>query len=61
MIKKNLIAQLTAPVRWTQTVKNMIADGCTSFTEVGPGQVLQGLVKKVDRTMETAGINTYQG
>jgi [acyl-carrier-protein] S-malonyltransferase len=59
-IKKNLIAQLTAPVRWTQTVKNMISDGCTSFTEVGPGQVLQGLVKKVDRTVETFGINTYQ-
>jgi [acyl-carrier-protein] S-malonyltransferase len=61
MIKKNLMAQLTAPVRWTQTVKNMIADGCTSFTEIGPGQVLQGLVKKVDRAMETSGINTYQG
>lgn len=61
VIKKNLIAQLTAPVRWTQTVKNMIADGCTSFTEIGPGQVLQGLVKKVDRTMQTAGINTFQG
>jgi [acyl-carrier-protein] S-malonyltransferase len=61
VIKVNLIAQLTAPVRWTQTVKNMIADGCTSFTEVGPGQVLQGLVKKVDRAMVTAGINTYQG
>ncbi len=61
MIKLNLIAQLTAPVRWTQTVRNMIADGCTSFTEVGPGQVLQGLVKKVDRSVTTAGINTYQG
>jgi len=61
VIKANLIAQLTAPVRWTQTVKNMIADGCTSFTEVGPGQVLQGLVKKVDRAMTTAGINTFQG
>lgn len=61
VIKENLIAQLTAPVKWTQTVKNMIADGCTSFTEVGPGQVLQGLVKKVDRAMTTAGINTYQG
>ncbi|MEI6138578.1 MAG: ACP S-malonyltransferase [Mariniphaga sp.] len=61
LIKSNLIAQLTAPVRWTQTVKNMIADGCTSFTEVGPGSVLQGLVKKVDRTMATVGINTYQG
>ena len=61
VIKENLIAQLTAPVRWTQTVKNMIADGCTSFTEVGPGQVLQGLVKKVDRSMTTSGINTFQG
>ena len=60
-IKANLISQLTAPVRWTQTVKNMIADGCTSFTEVGPGSVLQGLVKKVDRGMVTAGISTYQG
>ena len=59
-IRKNLIAQLTAPVRWTQTVKNMIADGSTSFTEVGPGQVLQGMVKKIDRAMATNGINTYQ-
>jgi [acyl-carrier-protein] S-malonyltransferase len=50
-IKQNLISQLTAPVRWTQTVKNMIADGASSFTEVGPGKVLQGLVKKVDRKM----------
>ena len=57
VIRENLIAQLTGPVRWAQTVKNMIADGCTSFTEVGPGQVLQGLVKKIDRTIETAGIN----
>jgi len=48
-IKKNLIAQLTAPVKWTQTVQNMIADGATSFTESGPGTVLQGLIKKVDR------------
>jgi [acyl-carrier-protein] S-malonyltransferase len=54
MIKKNLVAQLTAPVRWTQTVKNMLADGAASFTEVGPGKVLQGLVKKVDRHVETA-------
>ena len=61
IIKENLIAQLTAPVRWTQTVKNMIADGCTSFTEVGPGQVLQGMVKKIDRTVTTSGINTFQG
>ena len=48
-IKTNLIAQLTAPVRWTQIVQNMIADGATSFTELGPGTVLQGLIKKVDR------------
>ena len=52
-IKENLIAQLTSPVRWTQTVKNMIADGADIFIEVGPGNVLQGLVKKVDRQMET--------
>lgn len=50
-IKENLIAQLTSPVRWTQIVKNMIADGATSFTEVGPGNVLQGLIKKVDRAI----------
>ena len=54
IIKENLVAQLTAPVRWTQTVINMIADGATSFTEVGPGKVLQGLVKKVDRAIPTA-------
>lgn len=48
-IKTNLIAQLTAPVRWTQIVQNMIADGATSFTELGPGTVLQGLIKKVNR------------
>jgi len=53
-IKKNLIAQLIAPVRWTQTVQQMIADGATSFTEVGPGKVLQGLVKKVNPAMEAA-------
>jgi [acyl-carrier-protein] S-malonyltransferase len=46
-IKQNLMKQLTAPVRWTQTVQNMVADGATSFTEVGPGNVLQGLVKKI--------------
>jgi len=49
MIKHNLIAQLTGPVRWTQTVIHMLEGGATSFTEVGPGNVLQGLVKKVDR------------
>ncbi|GAF02580.1 malonyl CoA-acyl carrier protein transacylase [Saccharicrinis fermentans DSM 9555 = JCM 21142] len=57
-IKENLVAQLTAPVKWTQTVQNMIADGATSFTEVGPGKVLQGLVKKVDRKMEVAGVSS---
>ncbi len=54
-IKENLIAQLTAPVKWTQSVKQMITDGATSFTEVGPGKVLQGLVKKIDRSAETFG------
>jgi len=52
-IKKNLVAQLTAPVRWTQTMQQMIADGCSSVTEVGPGRVLQGLFKKVDRAFPT--------
>ncbi len=50
-IKKNLVAQLTAPVKWTQTVKNMLTDGATNFIELGPGSVLQGLVKKVDRNV----------
>ena len=53
-IQTNLVAQLTAPVKWTQTAKNMIADGAESFTEVGPGKVLQGLVKKVERKMAVA-------
>ncbi|MCD6017063.1 MAG: fabD [Bacteroidetes bacterium] len=52
-IKKNLILQLTAPVKWTQTVAQMIEDGATHFTEVGPGKVLQGLIKKVNQSMET--------
>ncbi len=52
-IKKNLIFQLTAPVKWTQSIQNMIKDGATTFIEVGPGNVLQGLVKKIDRTIET--------
>ena len=52
-IKANLIAQLTAPVKWTQSVQKLIADGAKSFTEVGPGKVLQGLVKKIDRSAET--------
>lgn len=54
-IKANLVAQLTAPVRWTQTVKNMIADGATEFVELGPGKVLQGLVMKIDRAMQVSG------
>lgn len=53
-IKANLIAQLTAPVRWTQTVQNMTADGATNFIEVGPGKVLQGLVKKISPQAEAA-------
>ena len=53
-IKKNLIIQLTAPVRWTQSVQQMIADGATLFTEVGPGKVLVGLVNKIDKEMEVA-------
>ena len=52
VIKQNLILQLTAPVRWTQTVQNMLADDITSFIEVGPGKVLQGLIKKVNRDVE---------
>ena len=52
-LKANLIAQLTAPVLWTQTIKKMISDGATHFTEVGPGKVLQGLIKKIDRSIET--------
>ncbi|TDE29667.1 [acyl-carrier-protein] S-malonyltransferase [Flavobacterium ranwuense] len=53
-IKKNLIIQLTAPVRWTQSVQQMIADGATSFTEVGPGKVLAGLIGKIDKEAVTA-------
>ncbi|HIP35751.1 MAG TPA: [acyl-carrier-protein] S-malonyltransferase [Crocinitomix sp.] len=52
-IKENLMAQLTAPVKWTQTMKQMISDGCSSVTEVGPGKVLQGLFKKIDRKFPT--------
>jgi [acyl-carrier-protein] S-malonyltransferase len=54
-IKANLIAQLTAPVRWTQSVQNMIADGATEFVELGPGKVLQGLVSKIDRNVTVSG------
>ena len=52
VIKSNLISQLTSPVRWSQTAQNMIADGAKIFVEVGPGTVLQGLVKKVKRDIE---------
>tara|TARA_B100000287_G_scaffold117583_1_gene109498 strand:- start:1788 stop:2666 length:879 start_codon:yes stop_codon:yes gene_type:complete len=52
LIKKNLVAQLTSPVLWTQTIQKMIFDGAKQFTEVGPGKVLQGLVKKIDRSVE---------
>ena len=54
-IKKNLIAQLTAPVRWTQSIQQMINDGATEFTEVGPGKVLQGLMRKIDRSVTSNG------
>ena len=52
-IKKNLMLQLTAPVRWTQTIQNMIKDGGTEFIEVGPGKILQGLMRKIDRNVST--------
>ena len=55
-IKANLISQLTAPVRWTQSVQNMIVDGATIFIECGPGNVLQGLVKKINNEVETSSI-----
>lgn len=53
-IKKNLIAQLTGPVKWTQSVQNMIKDGATNFVEVGPGKTLQGLIKKIDGSVDVA-------
>ena len=56
-IKANLIAQLTSSVKWTQSVQNMIADGATKFTEVGPGKALQGMLIKIDKTVERAGIS----
>lgn len=55
-IKANLVAQLTAPVRWTQSATNMIADGATEFVELGPGKVLQGLVAKIDRNVAVSGL-----
>lgn len=56
-IKTNLLMQLTSPVRWTQIVKNMVEDGATSFTEIGPGKVLQGLIKKISPESELEGIS----
>lgn len=56
IIKENLIAQLTSPVRWTQSVQNMVADGATLFVESGPGKVLQGLVKKISKESEVTSI-----
>jgi [acyl-carrier-protein] S-malonyltransferase len=55
-IKKNLIDQLTGPVRWTQSIVAMIADGATHFTEIGPGKVLQGLIGKIDKTVQAMGV-----
>ncbi|MCY7353363.1 MAG: ACP S-malonyltransferase [Cytophagaceae bacterium] len=60
-IKANLIAQLTAPVRWTQSVQNMATDGATKFLECGPGKVLQGLVRKIVPTAETASVGAMSG
>jgi len=59
-IKSNLISQLTAPVKWKQSVEKMIADGATLFTEVGPGKVLQGLVKKINKEAQTASATIQQ-
>ncbi len=56
-IKKNLIDQLTGPVRWTQSVLAMIADGATNFNEIGPGKVLQGLIGKIDKSVSSAGVD----
>ena len=54
-IKANLVAQLTAPVRWTQTIQNMVADGADEFIEIGPGKVLQGLISKIERGVAVSG------
>ena len=57
-IKENLISQLTSPVRWTQSINNMINDGAREFIEVGPGKVLQGLVRKINREMKAGSLNS---
>lgn len=59
IIKKNLISQLTTPVRWTQTVINMVADGADDFTELGPGKVLQGLIGKIESSVATSGYDKF--
>ncbi len=56
IIRENLIAQLTAPVRWTQTIQNMVRDGASTFTECGPGRVLQGLIKKIHPAAQTGSV-----
>ncbi len=56
-MKENLISQLTSPVRWTQSINNMINDGASEFIEVGPGKVLQGLVRKINRDIEAGSLN----
>ena len=56
-IKQNLIDQLTGAVRWTQCVQAMVAEGATTFTESGPGKVLQGLVQKIDKTVQVNGVS----
>lgn len=56
-IKQNLIDQLTGPVRWTQSIQSMVADGANRFTEVGPGKVLQGLIQKIDKTVAVEGVS----
>lgn len=61
VIKANLVKQLTGPVKWTQSVQNMVADGCEKFIEIGPGKVLQGLIKRIDRKLATEGHQSLDG
>ena len=56
-LKKNLIAQLTGSVKWTQSVQNMIKDGASSFVEIGPGKALQGMIKKIDASVEVSSVD----
>jgi [acyl-carrier-protein] S-malonyltransferase len=60
LIKRNLKAQLTAPVRWTQSVRNMVQDGAMQFTELGPGKVLQGLIQKIAPETTVSGFNNIE-